>query len=298
MIAARSASALGFFTPSFRGDLERLLIMRRSLKRFFVGAVRHVVAVPKQDMALFAAHLYGDDVELISQNDLVERRFYAKWLYRAMQDRVPSQMWRFSRFAGRPGWIIQQIVKCSVPSLFAVGPVVVLDSDLFFTRPFGVGEFDGGATRILLKYYPQTASGMHADHMGRARDLLGLPAGATHYHYIGWPGVWYPDWVTELQNYLTARHRCSWQTVLYRAGTFSEYCLYGVFVEEILKPGDLDLRTRPMYRLVWDKQSYETFVEERGDRTLPEDAPICVVVQSNLGISTSEYAHIVERALR
>lgn len=297
-IAARGANRLAFFTPSFRGDLERLLVMRRSLKRFFTGAARHVVAVPKQDLALFATNLYGDDVEIVSQNDLVEGRFYAKWLYRAIQERVPSQMWRFSAFAGRPGWIVQQIVKCSLPALFATGPVVLLDSDLFFSRPFSADIFDDGATRMLLKYYPRSESGMHADDMTRARDILGLPAGATHYHYIGWPGMWYPDWMTELQRFLAARHKCSWQTVLYRAVTFSEYCIYGVFVEEILKPSNLRVRTHPMHRLVWDRQSYETFMEERGTMTESNDGPICVIVQSNLGIAPSEYAHIVERVLR
>ena len=38
-----------FFTPSYRNDLERLLILRQSVKRFVKESLSHYVIVPKED---------------------------------------------------------------------------------------------------------------------------------------------------------------------------------------------------------------------------------------------------------
>ncbi len=290
--------AITFFTPSFRGDLERFALLRRSIRLFQPTAIRHVVAVPVSDLPIFEQELAGDtDIELIVQQSLVPSFFYGTRLHRLVERHFPTQAWRLSSQAGRSGWIIQQIVKLSAASVVQDGAIVFFDSDCFLLRRFLVTEFGKEESdRLLVRNEPTVESARHREHIAAARKLLGLGSGPTEHHYMACPAIWYPDWLTALHQHLEQLHHKPWQRVLFEAGLISEYSIYGVFVEEVLKPADLRVATREYHRGVWSVDDLPRLLSGHFlDDEEAVDRPLTMVVQSNLSIPVHEYLAAAER---
>ncbi|MBW1793716.1 MAG: hypothetical protein JRJ38_04705 [Deltaproteobacteria bacterium] len=263
------------------------------MKMFYRGSAHHIVVVPREDVSLFKSILKGDAVDIYVQNDLVDDIYYAKWFVDLIRRIAPNQLWRFNKFAGRPGWIIQQIVKLNIPKIVDSHQVAILDSDVVFCRPFDDLHLDNqSGKRILVRREPKQESARHREHVKESRRILHLPEGNTDHHYMAWPCIWYPDWVKELTKYLGAIHGKFWQRVLYDAGTISEYNLYGVFVEEVLRPKNLRIRKESFHHIIWDEKSYN----EMFSRPLKIDNDkICLVIQSNLSVSVDTYKKYVEK---
>lgn len=284
--------SLTFFTKTYREDAERFLLLRKSIKRLYKGEARHFVIVPRHDLPIFKKITRGDDIELLCENRYVLPKYYPKKWYEVLKKVAPGQAWRFSSHAGRPGWIVQQIVKLNLPEIVPEGPVAIIDSDAFFLRPVEDHDLIGSeGKRVLVRIEPKTESGKHRKHIENARKILCLPPGTTEHHYMGNPAILYPDWIKELRNYLELKHKTNWQEVLYEANTFSEYSIYGIFIEEVLKPQDLAIRQTPFHYSIWDQQSYMHFISDGWN---PGDNRICAKIQSNLGISPSEYTKRIE----
>lgn len=229
------------------------------------------------------------------QQDLVPEYFYPRWWYPLARAALPAQAWRFAAHAGRPGWITQQIVKLSIPGLVAAGPVAILDSDVFFLRPFSLDELDASSgTRSLMRAEPTDEASRHRDHMHRARELLSLPEGPSGHHYMAYPAIWYPEWVLALQRRLELGSGKDWRRTLFEARTFSEYLLYGVFVEELLKPANLRVRLERFHAGVWNLGDFRDLLARQHSPRGRDVLPLTMVVQSNLGIPATEYLRIAE----
>lgn len=288
-----------FFTPSYRGDLERVRMLRKSIRHFAHEKLKHYVIVPQEDFDIFRTALSDDDgVVLLKQNDYIDAMFYQGSLYRFIKSILPSsQHWRLSRYEGRPGWILQQIIKLSIPDILAdEDAALVLDSDVFFIKPFSVQDLVGSAEvdRVLVRLQPTDESAMHRDYMAKAREILALPVGETNFHYMSYPFVYYKDWGRSLLAYIEQKHDVSWQRVLFNAIWFSEYCTYGIYIEEILMPDRLRIIEKPFYTGIWDRQDFDAFIE--GKLNYNENT-FCIVVQSNLSISPKNYSDYLERFL-
>lgn len=278
-----------FFTPSYRGDLERLLLLRASMQKFYRGRGRHFVAVPESDLPLFRRALAGDNVELLSQQSLVDRRFFPTSLYRLVARYAPGQAWRLSRQGGKGGWIIQQIAKLSAKSLRKSGPIAMLDSDIFFFRPFDDIDILGASGRVLVRNVPTTESGRHRKHIAGARRLLRLPEGSTEHHYMSCPAILHAEWLHELCRHLEKLSDHPWQEVLLKEPTLSEYSIYGIFIEEVLKPKDIVIQDKSFNHMLWDNESYERFFADPMAVLATDPFKVCVVVQSALKVPVFEY---------
>mgnify|MGYP007002410810 CR=1 FL=1 len=241
-----------FFTPSYRNDLDRLLLMRRSIRKFYKGQARHVIAVPKEDLALFQKALTDEKCDFLTQQSLVIPTFFPRKGYHTFAKLFPSQAWRLQRYAGKGGWIIQQIVKLMSSQLVERGPIAILDSDTFFVRPFDDSDLLPPHGKILIRQMPSTESGKHRRHIANARQLLGLTSGNTEHHFMSCPAILYAEWVRALLKHIESAHGEDWQNVLLAQSTISEYSLYGVFVEELLKPDDLVIREHSFSHMLWD----------------------------------------------
>ncbi len=295
---------LQFLTPSYRGDLDRFILLRRTVERFARCRVEHVAAVPRQDMALFRDALQHDTgVRVVAQQDFVAPIFYAPAWSRFLQEKLGRRAWRLTqtRFGGRPGWIVQQIVKLSAPEVFADGPVCVVDSDLLFIREFDVADlFPASGARVLMRLEPEKESAKHRNYMRKSRELLKLAPGSEDHHFMAYPAIWYMDWVRQLRDELERQHRKPWQQVLYDSGFFSEYLLYGVYLDEVLQPPDLEQRKAPLHVGIWDRDGFDRFM--RSPRQILDSypagkAPLTLVVQSNIGMGPKSYANTIEAAL-
>lgn len=284
-----------FFTPSYINDLDRAIWMRRSINKFSKDACRHIIAVPRSDIDAFKKALNSDrNVEIVCQEDAVSKIFYPDWVYRVIRRLAKSQLWRFESHAGRAGWIIQQIVKFNCIHWVPNGAVVFIDSDLVFTRPFSV-QYLGieETTRTLVRVTPKDEASRHRAHINNARDILSLPAGPSDHHYMAYPAIWYTDWIKQLHQYLEATTKADWQSALHLAKHISEYTIYGTFVEEVLRPANLVVRTEPFHKIIWDRASFDAFKSSTNGIERPIDNNLTLVVQSNLGISVSEYEDIL-----
>lgn len=281
-----------FFSPCYRGDLERMLLLRKSIRRFCQAPSRHIVAVPVQDLELFRKAIAGDEsCELITQQSIVDAGYFPGVLYRQVQRFAPTQTWRFNRFAGRPGWIIQQIAKLMSGRVTNARdePIFILDSDLFFVRPFAGADLVPPGRRLLMRLTPKTESGTHRHHIENSRRLLGLPAGPTDHHYMAYPAVFYGDWIEEMLRYIEKKRGKPWQEVLLAEESVSEYSIYGVFLEEILKPTDLLVRDEAYNFMLWDRTSFDGFFDDVAGSLRRHPGRLCTVAQSNLKIPVGEY---------
>jgi hypothetical protein len=269
--------------------------MRRSIRRFLTEPCRHVIAVPSQDIAAFKRAFRDDPaVDITCQQDVVDRCFYPDLLYHAISRLAPSQKWRLKHHAGSPGWIVQQIVKLSCTNWVSDGAVIFVDSDLIFTRPFALADLGVKAhERVLVRITPAAEASRHRKHLDHSRRILYLPAGSSDHHYMGYPAIWYTDWVTALQHHLEKNSRDGWQRALHRAQHISEYTLYGLFVEEVLRPSSLVIQSTPFHRIVFDHDSFQQLRREAQAGYLKGQSQLTLVVQSNLGIDVNEYEEIL-----
>ena len=295
-----------FITPSYRPDLERLLCQRESIRRYCTEPVRHLVVVPKADRRIFTKRFAGDPlVEVLVQNDFVDRRFYPKWGYRYINYLAPSQSWRFSQIAGRSGWIIQQIAKLSALSMTDESPLVITDSDSIFFRPFGASDFLAPfGRRILIRRTSQSDESPHQKHVINSRRLLQLPEGALGMNYMSVPMVWHRDWLQALHHYLENLYLRPWQHTLVQQTMISEYTLYGLFVDEVLIPESLSVRPQPYNFGLWKPEELATLpahldkIRSLASADAAESAvsPICFTLQSWLGLPPDEYRKILDVA--
>ena len=288
-----------FFTPSYIGDLDRAIWMRRSLRKFFQGEVRHLISVPKKDMHQFQLALDDDEsVEIVSQEEVVSKAFYPDLFYRLIEKVAKNQLWRLEKHAGRPGWIVQQIVKLSCSHWIKSGAVVMIDSDLIFMRPFNLHDL-GLAEKVfpLVKITPKDEQSRHRNHIDNSRTILGLSAGPSEHHYMGYPTLWNVAWLKELQHYLSKHSGKSWQSALLDARHISEYTIYGIFVEEILKPVELSLITYPFHQIAWDIDSFNQIRKTALAGKKHDAQLLSLVIQSNLEIPPSEYEDMLNYIL-
>ncbi|GEM_PF-3004475 len=288
-----SRSKITFFTPSYRGDFDRLVLLRESIRRFYQGAARHLVAVPALEIPYFRDQIGDPDIEFISQESLVDPIFYPTSWYRSFQKIFPNQAWRLHRFGGRPGWFVQQVVKLNAACVVDTPVIVILDSDFVFMRQFGDESFlASDQTRgILYRTEPESESARQRNLMRHSRELLALAPGPDDHHYIAWPVVWNADWLKKLTIYVEKVHRRPWQTILFEAELFSEYCLYGVFAEEVLGVADIPVSTAVLHSIVWDDVSFDQFLAGALDESLTDynNSRLGIVVQSNLHKASSDY---------
>jgi len=286
-----------FISPSYIRDLERFLQLRESIRRFCKTPAKHLVVVPRQDHTAFLKATRGDEaVEVLVQQDVVAALFYPMFWYPWVKALLKERSWRLSRFGGRSGWIIQQIVKMNYPSYCDAPYALMMDSDCLFFRDFDESDFIGlGDKKILLKQYPSTESAMHRLYINGARDILKLPTGPSHFHYMAFPAIFYGNYLEKLQNHLEQIHSKPWQRVLFDAGTISEYSIYGIFVEEILQPDDILLRETPFNLGIWTEDclahsdSIMKKVEQICQESEDTEKPFCLTVQSNMTSSTDAF---------
>lgn len=271
--------------------------MRRSIKKFYRGFARHVIAVPWEDMKLFQDALRGDDCHIIAQQSLVRSEFFPSRGYRTFRKLFPNQAWRMNRFAGKGGWIIQQVAKFMAAELVESGPIAILDSDVFFVRPFDDRDLFPMDGRLLVRITPDTESGKHRKHIANSRKLLGLAEGSTEHHYMSCPAILYAEWIKKMMIHIETLWGKPWQLVLHEQETISEYSIYGVFVEEVLRPRDIVIRSQSYNHMLWDPKSYADFFSDVQGNILRKPEKVCVVAQSALNIPAIEYASTLESLL-
>jgi hypothetical protein len=284
-------SHIAVVTHSFLPDLSRCELLAESLSRFASAEHRHVVLVPRSDLAIFQDRLGPFGTAVVPQEELLP-----SWLHP-----LPfGRKWQLST-RGLPvrGWIRQQVVKIGFACLSTADAVVFADSDTCVVRPFDTSLTlrPGGRVRLLAD--PDDGdTEVHRDWYRRAGRLLGIPV--KDYYGFGFIAnllPWVPDHARAMVRRIEEQQGRDWRSVLLHQRTFSEYVLYGVFVQQVL--GFDSSRHAPESRKpVLENWATNEIPDEtllQFVETLPDDQ-VAIHVQSKARYSFDVYASAI-RAL-
>ncbi|MDR3637129.1 MAG: DUF6492 family protein [Isosphaeraceae bacterium] len=271
---------LTIVTPSYRNDLERCELLCRSVDRFASSELGHVVVVDRRDVARFR-HLAGPRREIVAVEDVLPR-----WILRAPLTRG---WWLSLKTPPIRNWILQQIVKLSIGEAIDAGGYVFVDSDVALVRPLMPGAFvrDG---RLALFRVPARYAVADRWHRVSAR-LLGLPEtdffGAN---YVGNLITWRRDILRRLHRRIESATGMPWIRAVARQVHFSEYTLYGLFVDHAL---DADSGHFPDDRnlcdAIWNGPWGTAEDIQRLFLTLGPES-VAVMISSKIGVPASRYS--------
>ncbi len=222
-------SRLAIITPSYAPDFELCADLHRSVLRHSPEPVRHHIIVPRRDLALFG-RLAGPRLVLHDE---------AEFLPRSIRS-LPGTKYRVNLrrpFPPLRGWILQQLIKLAAAARADADVVVLVDSDIEFVRPFTADTFrSDGAVRFYRK--PDDVDDRLPRHVRwhrAARALLGLPDTPPPYHdYVSSLLAWDPAVVRQLLERVEQVTGRRWSDAVGAHLHFSEWTLYGVFVDHLM----------------------------------------------------------------
>ena len=226
-------------TLSFSSDYDYCRMLCESVDRFGAPAVPHRLFVPTRDLALFAP-LAGPRRTIGSQDrDLLPRWLWKlpmppRWLRELL--RLPRRNIYLSPF-GLPvrGWIAQQIMKIAAAAESPAEVVLHVDSDGVFIRPLTMEALvrPDGKVRFYRDPRPSDLA-THQRWRETACRLLGLrPESIEAGDYIGLCVIWRRSIVRRMIARIEEVGGADWRRILAGTPHFSEYTLYGLFVESL-----------------------------------------------------------------
>jgi hypothetical protein len=169
----------------------------------------------------------------------------------AVEDVIPKgyfklplvKKWWFSTPAMRPakGWLIQQIVKLSMPHVASEDVLVNVDSDVLFVRPVNPTLFVHGDKTRMYRLPRGVVSGMpHVKWHKNVCRLLDVPRDPLPTNeYVGNMISWDRRIVLETCARMESVGRAPWHVAFSRGRLVSEYFAYGLYVDKVLG-GDAD----------------------------------------------------------
>ncbi len=232
------AHDVSLLTVSYRGDLGLARELCRSVDRYLDPAIEHLLVVSRVDAALFEP-LRSDRRRIVIVDDVLPpgyRRIPAPQEIRIGRlHRRIREMWLTPAGLAR-GWIVQQIVKLAAPSYCDREVIVFADSDIELTSAFGGDRLVFGGQARLYRVPGATAdSDDHVRWHRVAAQMLGMePDGYLGSDYIGNLITWRRSVLLLLQEAIARNTGRRWDKAVASRSAFSEYILYGVFVEHVL----------------------------------------------------------------
>jgi uncharacterized protein DUF6492 len=221
---------VALMTPTYGRDLEICALLCESVDRHVTSFSKHYLLVPDCDLSLFAP--------LASERRVIipASSFLPDWLRplpRIIQRRR-RQFWWSLRAKPVNGWHIQQILKIAATMALPHERVCILDSDIVFFRDFDLARFEYPNTIPLLKMDDAVTADQprHSRWLETSHQLLGLPTPPFPApDFIGHIIFWDKQTTRALAERIEAVAGMSWIEALCRTREFSEYLLYGFFVQ-------------------------------------------------------------------
>jgi hypothetical protein len=282
------ALSFGLITPSYAPDFDRCRLLCETKKQFLPDSVNHYIIVDRRDFQLFK-ELSDYTTEILVVEDILPW-----WIQRIPLSR---QGWISLKTLPVRNWILQQLVKLSMAEVISEDIIGFVDSDVAFVRPFDYQNFIQ-AGQIRLYREPNSIPGAWKIHRrwyeAAAKLLDGPPVTYPAPNFIGDLVTWKRTNTVKLTHYLEARFSKPWIETLANTLHWSEYILYGLFVEHILGeqadhyydevyPGLQYFSTKPM-----SEQEIGNFLADI------QPQHITVMISAKAGIPVQRY----ERLLR
>jgi hypothetical protein len=215
-------------TPSFRTDFEQCRLLTETVRAHVAPHVKHYLIVDRRDGRLFS-ELSGPRTEVLLVEDMVPW-----WIRRPP---LARRWWLSLKTPPIRNWILQQIVKLSVAKFVPADVLVFVDSDVFFVRPYDPRSLLRGDKVPLFREYGEE---LRCDFNRRwhrvGAKLFGLPPQDDYLtSYVGNIITWKAENVRLLHDHIEKVTGRSWIESVSRVLAMSEYVLYGMFCEHVLK---------------------------------------------------------------
>jgi len=257
--------SLAVVTPSYRHDAELFSDLHSSVLRMADDSVMHYVVVPAADVKLFK-DIVGECGVVIAEESLYPSHYKAIGGANSVVRLLPFVP-THARIAAvniknlrRPvrGWMMQQLLKLEFCRQLEVDTVLLVDSDVELVRPISEATFRNGGRARLYRRLNTVDDSMpvHMEWIKASRDLLGLPQGQfPASEYVSSLCVWEPKVVRALLAHVEQVTGLQWMDAITAQRTFSEWTLYGVFAEEVMKYPESDLTESSLCLSYWGNSS-------------------------------------------
>jgi hypothetical protein len=278
---------IAIVTPSFARDFELCRQLNDSVMTYMPPQTKHYVIVDRRDRALFRA-LENDRTVVATVEDIIPRG-YLKLSF--------SKKWWLSFAAMVPakGWLVQQLVKLSVPEFAEERIIVNVDSDVRFVRPVDPALFIRDGKTRMYRGPDGIVDGMnHVKWHGNVCRLLDVaPDSVPMDDYVGNLISWDRQLVLGVRSRIEAVTGQSWHVAFTRARLISEYLSYGLYVDKVIgqAAAGVWVDERPLCHTYWGPGPLQHADVERFVSTLRDDD----VAFSIAGYTGTE-RDVVERA--
>ncbi|KDF00412.1 hypothetical protein Y900_016035 [Mycolicibacterium aromaticivorans JS19b1 = JCM 16368] len=224
---AENPLSYALVTPSFRLDVDRCALLVESVERWAAPYLQHYLVIDRRDVAMFKSF------ESSRTRILVVEDIIPSWLVR-----IPGIRRFWFSFRTRPvkNWILQQIVKLSIPNVVNDDILLYTDSDVFYVAPYDPRTYERDGKVPLFIETGQRGLIANNDHWHAvAAGLLGIPAEKEYdTNFIGNAICWRRENVLKMQERLHSVAHKQWERAIAPLSGFSEYILYGLYVTEVL----------------------------------------------------------------
>ncbi|MEP5568000.1 MAG: DUF6492 family protein [Halioglobus sp.] len=283
-----SSEKMEMITCSYGPDFERCKRLCESVDRFVAQEIGHTLIVPARDLSHFLP-LATSRRRVVTAQDILGNHFrQIPWTNRWWVDK-----------AGWPvrGWILQQLLKLSADKATDAELLIFADSDLQFVRPFDKRHVIRDGKLRLHRVPGAMNEGRHARWHHRAGALFGEPKEYFGSDYVGQLITWRRSELIALQQRITRTQGKPWLVSVSRTLDFSEYILYGSFVEHVSVSG------RDSHYFDHDELCHCCWVSEQADGVLSgesalQPSAVALLIQSNLGLAPDQEAKILHAAIQ
>jgi hypothetical protein len=221
---------LAIITTSYRNDYDWCRILCESIDRFVPENIIHYLFIEERDVKLFKP-LENNRRKVLSQKEVIP------WWLLKLPFRIRGHnFWISPLTLPVRGWILQQVVKLGIFEVLDEDIFLCLDSEAFFFRPFDPGSlFSEG--KVMLVSHDEPWDWENAKiYYSSAIKLLGVPPDDTPLkRYMSVQFVFRREILEKLADRIRSNSRWpNWKIPLFNRIRFSEYTLYGIFVEKVL----------------------------------------------------------------
>jgi hypothetical protein len=228
---------IAIITPSYRGDLERCRLLCDSLDRHGGSGWQHLLLVSDQDFEAFKGF------QSVRRQVIADSNHMPRWLRPVTLPWSEKPRW-ISLSPRHPiwpmsGWHVQQIRKLHAARLTDAPVLLMADSDTVFVKPVTAERLQRGESLRLYRRQGHITGiaeqDKHRIWLSSTAGLLGLPvAPLPADDYINNLVTWRRDLALALVAHIEARAKRPLAAALGRYRSFSEYLLYGQFVDRVL----------------------------------------------------------------
>lgn len=282
-------NSFAIITPSYAPDFYRCQLLCQSIDSFVEPLVNHYIIVDRDDLSLFR-QIESPHRHIIAKESLLP------WWFKRLP--LAQNLWISLKTIPVRGWLIQQIIKIAAAQQIKEEISVFIDSDVVFVRPLNLNSFirddkvrlfreplgNELQKKIQYKWHREASRLLNLQNVD-----LQIP------DYIGQIITWKRSHVIQLCNYLEKLSGKSWLEVLANSWHISEYVLYGIFIDRILKDRsehyyDPQIISHDYWNPIFlDKQELENFIKQ----IQPEH--VAIMISAKAGIEPQSYQHLIKK---